>query len=179
MPIDCAPLPSDEFATKSASWEKGLKWRLVQRPGGAFIQPDDWYRLHAAATQARRGGTRCGAARPRNVALTPGLLLILPHPFLCRPPRATTPRSGPCGRTTAGSTSTGARVGTRGRSSRRVCGMRARRLRRILLAIVGLPSRTLFSRGAAQGTGRDEAVAKFCRVYAEAHTQSRAKANFF
>ncbi len=61
-PIACEPLPLADFDAKSepSAWDKGLKWRLVQRPGGAFIQPDDWYRLYAASNQAR-AGARYGA----------------------------------------------------------------------------------------------------------------------
>jgi hypothetical protein len=51
----CEPLPLDEYGAKSEAshWDKALKWRLIQRPGGAFIKPDDWYRLYAAVSQAR------------------------------------------------------------------------------------------------------------------------------
>jgi hypothetical protein len=52
-PIGCVPLPLADFAAKSESWEKGLKWKLIMRPGGAYIQPDDWYRMYAAVAQAR------------------------------------------------------------------------------------------------------------------------------
>ena len=53
--MDCTPIPASEFDAMSdaAEWDKGLKWRLVARPGGAFIKPDDWYRLYAAANQVR------------------------------------------------------------------------------------------------------------------------------
>jgi hypothetical protein len=30
-----------------------------------------------------------------------------------------------------------------------------------------------------QGMSREEAIAAFCRIYAEAHTPERAKLNFF
>lgn len=50
-----APLPSGHFEAAAATWEKGLKWRLVMRPGGAYVSPPDWYRLYAAAQQAEAG----------------------------------------------------------------------------------------------------------------------------
>ena len=69
MAVACEPLPVAEFPAKSeaAHWDKELKWRLIQRPGGAFIKPDDWYRLYAASMQvdaaracgAPGSGTRC------------------------------------------------------------------------------------------------------------------------
>lgn len=117
-PIACEPLPLAEFEAKSETsvWEKGLKWRLIMRPGGAYIQPDDWYRLYAASNQARapRAGAR-GAEAEASRAMTVRLPLPLSL-FARRPSRATTRRSAPCGRTTAASTSTGAPPGTRGRS---------------------------------------------------------------
>ena len=53
--VACQPLPVTQFQAKSeaAHWDKELKWRLIQRPGGAFIKPDDWYRLYAASMQVR------------------------------------------------------------------------------------------------------------------------------
>jgi hypothetical protein len=53
--VACEPLSVTQFQAKSeaAHWDKELKWRLIQRPGGAFIKPDDWYRLHAASMQVR------------------------------------------------------------------------------------------------------------------------------
>lgn len=36
--------------------QKDLKWKLVQRPGGAFIQSNDWYRMYAAVSQVRFRG---------------------------------------------------------------------------------------------------------------------------
>jgi acyl-CoA-binding protein len=55
--VACEPLSVTQFQAKSeaAHWDKELKWRLIQRPGGAFIKPDDWYRLYAASMQAKQG----------------------------------------------------------------------------------------------------------------------------
>mmetsp|Transcript_25178 Transcript_25178/g.42152 ORF Transcript_25178/g.42152 Transcript_25178/m.42152 type:complete len:212 (-) Transcript_25178:302-937(-) len=34
---------------------KGLKWRIISRPGGATMKPTDWYRLEAAISQVGKG----------------------------------------------------------------------------------------------------------------------------
>ncbi|GBF90731.1 hypothetical protein Rsub_03032 [Raphidocelis subcapitata] len=43
-----------EFGPLAAAYE-GLKWRMIQKPGGATVKPDDFYRLYALAMQAERG----------------------------------------------------------------------------------------------------------------------------
>jgi hypothetical protein len=76
--IACEPVAAASFESLSRTWEKGLKWRLVQRPGGAFIQPDDWYRMYAAVQQARGGRMRRERASFRD-ALPPCLLVFRAH----------------------------------------------------------------------------------------------------
>ena len=45
-----------EYATLSESWDGNhMKWRMIQKPGGAHMKPQDWYRLYAAKKQAEHG----------------------------------------------------------------------------------------------------------------------------
>lgn len=39
---------ADEFASLVKSYE-GLKWRMISKPGGATVKPDDFYRCAAGA----------------------------------------------------------------------------------------------------------------------------------
>lgn len=42
------------------------------RPGGAYIQPDDWYRLYAAVNQARATPSSHAPASELHFALAAG-----------------------------------------------------------------------------------------------------------
>ncbi|PNW74624.1 hypothetical protein CHLRE_12g489800v5 [Chlamydomonas reinhardtii] len=43
-----------DFETLTGQYEK-LNWRMVSKPGGATVKPDDFYRLYALHMQASRG----------------------------------------------------------------------------------------------------------------------------
>uniref|UniRef100_A0A383VFQ0 ACB domain-containing protein n=1 Tax=Tetradesmus obliquus TaxID=3088 RepID=A0A383VFQ0_TETOB len=43
-----------EFDTLADVYE-GLKWRMISKPGGATVKPDDFYRLYALQQQASQG----------------------------------------------------------------------------------------------------------------------------
>ncbi|KAG2446089.1 hypothetical protein HXX76_000689 [Chlamydomonas incerta] len=43
-----------EFEALTGQYEK-LNWRMVSKPGGATVKPDDFYRLYALHMQATRG----------------------------------------------------------------------------------------------------------------------------
>ena len=49
----CASEPLERYPELLAKWES-LAWRLVKKPGGAHVKPEDFYRLHAASQQVRR-----------------------------------------------------------------------------------------------------------------------------
>lgn len=42
---DVAPMPLERFDELVGSFEQ-LKWKMIARPGGATMRPDDYYRLH-------------------------------------------------------------------------------------------------------------------------------------
>ncbi|KAG2494601.1 hypothetical protein HYH03_007366 [Edaphochlamys debaryana] len=44
----------DDFERLTVQYEK-LNWRMVSKPGGATVKPDDFYRLYALHMQATRG----------------------------------------------------------------------------------------------------------------------------
>ncbi|KAI8470328.1 MAG: hypothetical protein J3K34DRAFT_377230 [Monoraphidium minutum] len=45
---------ASEFGPLAEAYE-GLKWRMIQKPGGATVKPDDFYRLYALHMQAVQG----------------------------------------------------------------------------------------------------------------------------
>ncbi|GLC39327.1 hypothetical protein PLESTB_000897000 [Pleodorina starrii] len=45
---------ADEFERLTGHYEK-LNWRMVSKPGGATVKPDDFYRLYALHMQATQG----------------------------------------------------------------------------------------------------------------------------
>ena len=51
------PVSKYEELTKdvggSPAWEKNHKWKLLPKPGGAIMKPDDFYKLYGAQMQAR------------------------------------------------------------------------------------------------------------------------------
>ncbi|MEW5317681.1 MAG: hypothetical protein WDW38_008963 [Sanguina aurantia] len=49
-----AEYSATEFETVSAKYEK-LNWRMISKPGGATVKPDDFYRLYALQMQATQG----------------------------------------------------------------------------------------------------------------------------
>lgn len=45
-----------EYDTISSGWDAAtMKWRMIQKPGGAHMKPQDFYRLYAAQQQAENG----------------------------------------------------------------------------------------------------------------------------
>jgi hypothetical protein len=51
--VVCVPEPLERYPELLAKW-KGLRWKLVRKPGGIAIKMEDYYRLHAASEQVRR-----------------------------------------------------------------------------------------------------------------------------
>ncbi|PNH10421.1 hypothetical protein TSOC_002851, partial [Tetrabaena socialis] len=45
---------AEDFDKLTGSYEK-LNWRMVSKPGGATVKPDDFYRLYALHMQATQG----------------------------------------------------------------------------------------------------------------------------
>ena len=46
-----------EFPTLAAEWTE-KKWRMLPKPGGAVMKPEDWYVLWGAQQQVERGDNR-------------------------------------------------------------------------------------------------------------------------
>lgn len=45
-----------QYDTISSGWDATtMKWRMIQKPGGAHMKPTDFYRLYAAQQQAENG----------------------------------------------------------------------------------------------------------------------------
>ena len=49
--------PVSEFPTLAAEWTE-KKWRMLPKPGGAVMKPEDWYVLWGAQQQVERGNNR-------------------------------------------------------------------------------------------------------------------------
>jgi len=49
--------PVSEFPTLAAEWTE-KKWRMLPKPGGAVMKPEDWYVLWGAQQQVERGDNR-------------------------------------------------------------------------------------------------------------------------
>jgi len=58
---DAALYSPSDFDRLAAALES-LKWRMIQKPGGASVRPDPYYALLALARQAREGD--CAGERP-------------------------------------------------------------------------------------------------------------------
>lgn len=46
-----------EYDALVAEWE-GKKWRMLPKPGGAVVKPDDWYALHGLQKQVEEGNVK-------------------------------------------------------------------------------------------------------------------------
>lgn len=160
-PIECTPEPLERYQELLAKWAN-LPWRLMPKPGAAHTKVEDFYRLYAASQQVRR-------ALPQ--ALCPQLTCIL---ALFRPSTVTfLPARARCGPTKAASITRARSATTRGQRLR--CDFAVT----IFLCVQNLSVSSRLKRVSLQGLSRDDAIAAFCRIYAEAHSPGRAKMNFF
>ena len=48
---------ASEYDALVSSWED-KKWRMLPKPGGAVVKPDDWYVLHGFQKQAEEGNLK-------------------------------------------------------------------------------------------------------------------------
>lgn len=57
---DCPDV--SQYDDLAGTWEKGHKWRMIQKPGGAHMKPTDFYRLYGAVQQVTEGD--CTSEQP-------------------------------------------------------------------------------------------------------------------